>query len=188
MAGSRTLLPRQSDPLSDRSSVSPAQHPTQRCPASSSCLKQLPSSRRQSGFRNGPCSNSPDGGFSEVRLVYIDGPHHSRPPAVHPGAPVALFHCDLSWPQEAATHWRFLMRWRFPLVLSLIAFVAVSCDQQLVSPEVDQVASEATFDFMNNPDGGSLIIDRWESHWRACWQDSDNGLFVCHVTTPGGGT
>ena len=80
------------------------------------------------------------------------------------------------------------MRWRIPLVLSLIAFVAVSCDQQLVSPEVDQVASEATFDFMNNPDGGSLIIDRWESHWRACWQDFDNGLFVCHVTTtPGGG-
>lgn len=78
------------------------------------------------------------------------------------------------------------MRWRIPLVAVLALFVAVSCDQKLVEPAADEVASEATFDFMNNPDGGSLIVDRWESHWRACWLDSDNGLFVCHVTAPPG--
>jgi hypothetical protein len=41
------------------------------------------------------------------------------------------------------------MRWRIPLIVALVAFVAVSCDQQPVEPPVDQGA-EATFDFTNN--------------------------------------
>jgi hypothetical protein len=61
------------------------------------------------------------------------------------------------------------MRWRIPLLLTLVAFVAVSCDQQPVEPQPDQVA-EATFDWMNNPDNGNPKILRYEDeYWWQPW-------------------
>jgi hypothetical protein len=43
------------------------------------------------------------------------------------------------------------MRWRIPIVVLLALFVAVSCDQQPVSPTDDQVVAESPpFNFTNN--------------------------------------
>ena len=86
--------------------------------------------------------------------------------------------------------WRHPLCWmlnsRIPLVAVLALFVAVSCDQQPVEPAGDQVASEATFDFMNNPDNGNPRVDRWEDYWRFCWSDADSEYRyrVCHVSYP----
>ncbi|MEJ2548509.1 MAG: hypothetical protein P8125_11980 [Gemmatimonadota bacterium] len=77
------------------------------------------------------------------------------------------------------------MRWRIPLVLALVALVSVSCEQQPVEPQNEQV-SEATFDFLNNPDNGNPRITRYEDYWRFCWSDADSEYRyrVCHVSFP----
>lgn len=80
------------------------------------------------------------------------------------------------------------MRSRIPLALVLLAFVAVSCDQQPVAPVIDETAAELpTFNWMNNPDGGSFRIFRSGEHFAACWSDEKNGLRACHATIPLGG-
>ena len=87
------------------------------------------------------------------------------------------------------------MRWRIPIVVLLALFVAVSCDQQPVSPTGDQVVAEApAFNWLNNPDNGNLKIYRDAFDWIECWSDAEgsgegNGLRACHGTFPlGGGT
>jgi len=56
------------------------------------------------------------------------------------------------------------MRWRVPLLITLVAFLAVSCDQQPVAPTSDQTVAEApAFNFMNGPDRpGKSPISRYE--------------------------
>ncbi len=82
------------------------------------------------------------------------------------------------------------MRWRVPLLLTLIAFAAVSCDQQPASPTADQVVAEApAFNWMNNPDNGNIKVYRDAFDFIACWTDPENGLRACHGTVPlGDGT
>jgi hypothetical protein len=52
------------------------------------------------------------------------------------------------------------MRWRITLTAALVAFVAVSCDQQPAGPATDEVAEAPTFEFSNGPDepGSSQIL------------------------------
>lgn len=54
------------------------------------------------------------------------------------------------------------MRWRIPLVLTLVLFVAVSCDQQPVEP----VATAPSLDFGNGPPEAGVVLrsDDWE-YW-----------------------
>jgi hypothetical protein len=88
------------------------------------------------------------------------------------------------------------MRWRIPLLLTVVAFVAVSCDQQPVGPANDQAVVEApSFNWMNNRDNGNPRIYRSETDWVYCWSDAEgtdnepNGLRACHGTLPlGDGT
>ena len=54
------------------------------------------------------------------------------------------------------------MRCRLPLFLALFALIAVSCDQQPVEPPTGEVSTEASFDFLNNPDNGDPRIWRGE--------------------------
>jgi hypothetical protein len=67
------------------------------------------------------------------------------------------------------------MRWRIPLVLSLVAFVAVSCDQQPAEPTADQLADAPTFNFENAPPF-SGIIERAEFPAAYSWVDFKSGL------------
>jgi len=67
------------------------------------------------------------------------------------------------------------MRWRIPLLLALVAFVAVSCDQQLVEPTEDQVAEAPTFKIEDAPPF-SGIIERAEFPAAWTWIDSKSGL------------
>jgi len=79
------------------------------------------------------------------------------------------------------------MRWRIPIVAILALFVAVSCDQQPVSPTGDQVVAESpAFNWMNNPDNGNFKVYRDAFDWRYCWTDPDSGLRACHGTVPYG--
>jgi hypothetical protein len=72
------------------------------------------------------------------------------------------------------------MRWRIPLALVLLAFVAVSCDQQPVEPIGEQSVAEApTFDFTNNPDNGNPRIFRYENQSLSTW------VFPADVTPDG---
>ena len=64
------------------------------------------------------------------------------------------------------------MRWRIPLIVALVAFVAVSCDQQPVEPESDTgitTPSESTPALAKKPPPGQamLLTDYewvWERH------------------------
>ena len=78
------------------------------------------------------------------------------------------------------------MRCRLPLFLALFALIAVSCDQQPVEPPTGEVSTEASFDFLNNPDNGNPRIWRGEDYWRFCWSDADSDYRdrVCHVSYP----
>ena len=80
------------------------------------------------------------------------------------------------------------MRWRIPLLLSLIAIVAVSCDQQPAEPTGDQVVSETpAFNFSNND--GFFAHGRIYRHphggigWWGL--DGESGLIV-HLSTESG--
>jgi hypothetical protein len=78
------------------------------------------------------------------------------------------------------------MRWRIPLLIVLLAFVAVSCDQQPTSPVNDQaVVENPTFNWMNDH-GGSLRVYRFADDYAACWTGR-TGLRACHATVPLGG-
>jgi len=80
------------------------------------------------------------------------------------------------------------MRWRIPLAIVLLAFMAVSCDQQPVAPTSDQAIAEApAFDWMNNPYNGNIKVYRDAFDFVACWTDEDSGLRACHGTVPLGG-
>lgn len=76
------------------------------------------------------------------------------------------------------------MRWRIPLLLSLIGIVAVSCDQQPVDPTTDQAAEAPSFDWTNNPDNGNIKVYRDGFDFVLCWSDEENGLRACHGTVP----
>ena len=58
------------------------------------------------------------------------------------------------------------MRWRIPLVLILVLFVAVSCDQQPVEPVEQPVATAPQFNFSNGPRESGVVVrdDYWESY------------------------
>jgi hypothetical protein len=74
------------------------------------------------------------------------------------------------------------MRWRIPLLLSLIAIVAVNCDQQPAAPVTDQAVAEApTFDWMNNPDNGNEKVYRSYEDFILCIGfDNAPNLRACH--------
>lgn len=72
------------------------------------------------------------------------------------------------------------MRWRISLAVVLLAFVAVSCDQQPVEPATDQVAETPTFNFMNGPENpGKSGVERlyWEDCWW-CGTIDGNGVYL----------
>ncbi|KPK02626.1 MAG: hypothetical protein AMS20_11825 [Gemmatimonas sp. SG8_28] len=54
------------------------------------------------------------------------------------------------------------MRWRIPLFITLVALVAVSCDQQPAGPLTDEVAAGPTFNFMNGPPAPNPYMVRYE--------------------------
>jgi len=74
-------------------------------------------------------------------------------------------------------------------VIILSLFMALtSCGREPVAP----VPSDGTaFNWMNNPDGGSVRISRVEEGFIACWSDgaadAATGLRACHSTFPLGG-
>jgi hypothetical protein len=76
------------------------------------------------------------------------------------------------------------MRWRIPLFLTLVALVAVSCDQQPVEPIGEQAVAEApTFNFMNGPEiPGKSPVSRFvlegDSHYWCGSTDPASDLFA----------
>ena len=75
------------------------------------------------------------------------------------------------------------MRWRIPLVVVLALFVAVSCDQQLVEPEVDQVVETPAFNYMNgpaNPGQSGVTRDLLEGCWWCVTNSGDGQYFAAH--------
>ena len=54
------------------------------------------------------------------------------------------------------------MRWRVSILLTLVAFVAVSCDQQPAEPVAEQVTASPTFNFMNGPPAPTPYLVRYE--------------------------
>jgi len=70
------------------------------------------------------------------------------------------------------------------LLLALIPFLVVACDQAPVEPSARQAAADLSFDWMNNPDVGNLKVYRYEDGMAACWTDPTNGLRACHATVP----
>ena len=77
------------------------------------------------------------------------------------------------------------MRWRILLVVPLVLFVAMSCDQQPVEPPVgEDVAVTPTLDWMNNPDNGNEKLYRSYEHFVLCFSDDDLPLRACHGTVP----
>ena len=71
------------------------------------------------------------------------------------------------------------MRWRISLVVALVTFVAVSCDQQPVEPAAEQVAEAPAFNFMNGPlNPGNSGIDRWNGWSWGALVDFDEGLIL----------
>ena len=67
------------------------------------------------------------------------------------------------------------MRWRVPLVVVLAFFVAVSCDQQPIGPDTDQVAEAPVFNFTKNPDAGPKIFRGDDLEWAVFWMDFKRG-------------
>ena len=77
------------------------------------------------------------------------------------------------------------MRWQIPLVVALVTFVAVSCDQQPVEPPADQVAEAPAFNWMNNPDNGNVKIYRSYFDFTICIGfDNLPDILACHSTVP----
>jgi hypothetical protein len=75
------------------------------------------------------------------------------------------------------------MRWRIPLLLALVAFVAVSCDQQPVGPADGEVAQAPTFNFMNGPElPGNSQVNRLDGPFDYWVQstDPDRDLYAFH--------
>ena len=74
------------------------------------------------------------------------------------------------------------MRWRIPLLLTLVAFVAVSCDQQPAAPVSDQVVAEApAFNWMNN-DGWHGKTFRASSNYGWVGWDVEGELIATMMT------
>jgi hypothetical protein len=67
------------------------------------------------------------------------------------------------------------MRWQIPLVVALVAFVAVSCDQQPVEPQADQVAEAPAFNYVNGPSEAGLVL-RYEGGVAFWLADEKTGL------------
>ena len=67
------------------------------------------------------------------------------------------------------------MRWQIPLVVALVTFVAVSCDQQPVEPLADQVAEAPAFNYSNN-DGllanGKILRHGHDGFIWLAWDDT----------------
>jgi hypothetical protein len=77
------------------------------------------------------------------------------------------------------------MRRRIPLVLALVALVAVGCEQQPVDPTGDvAVAAAPVFDWMNNPDNGNIKVMRSSSDFVWYWFDDELPLAAIHSTLP----
>jgi hypothetical protein len=77
------------------------------------------------------------------------------------------------------------MRWRIPLALALVSFLAVSCDQQPVEPTGDvAVATTPTFDWMNNPDNGNIKVYRESTDYVLYFFDDELPLAAIHSTLP----
>ncbi|MCL7958347.1 MAG: hypothetical protein M8860_01740 [marine benthic group bacterium] len=58
------------------------------------------------------------------------------------------------------------MRWRIPLIATLVLFTAISCDQSTTAPEPTAVAESPSFNFMNGPaNPGEAWIERWNGQW-----------------------
>jgi hypothetical protein len=74
------------------------------------------------------------------------------------------------------------MRWQMPLALALAMLVAVSCDQQPVEPQTDQVAEAPAFNFMSGPKNpGNSGIDRWNGRrFSNNTTDPERGLLAAH--------
>ena len=95
------------------------------------------------------------------------------------------------------------MRWRIPLVVALVAFVAVSCDQQPVEPPTDEAAATPMFapqdgngnkrifnfdDFYEDwvDCGGGVSLDLRDITWAqrfpySGWTDNGRKKFVWHI-------
>ncbi|MGB5301879.1 MAG: hypothetical protein WBP10_18055 [Thermoanaerobaculia bacterium] len=71
------------------------------------------------------------------------------------------------------------MRWRIPLIVALVSFVALSCDQQPVEPVPDQVAEAPALNFMNGPENpGNSPVYRFRDYGYGSVFDFDRGLRV----------
>ena len=69
------------------------------------------------------------------------------------------------------------MRWRIPLVVALVAFVAASCDQQPAEPPAQQVVEAPAFNFMNGPENpGESPVYRFRDYGPGSLFDFDRGL------------
>jgi hypothetical protein len=63
------------------------------------------------------------------------------------------------------------MRWRIPILLALVGFVAASCDQQPAEPQLDHVTEALTLNFMNGPENpGESDVYRWDGRF-IFWTD-----------------
>ena len=75
------------------------------------------------------------------------------------------------------------MRWRILILVSLIAFVAVSCDQQPAAPQAEQVAEAPAFNWMKgpaNPGNSGVIRELLEDCWWCGTSSGDGQLLATH--------
>jgi hypothetical protein len=67
----------------------------------------------------------------------------------------------------------------------VLAGLAVACTDQATAPEQQQTPAIAA-DFMNNPDGGGAVVDRFAwGYWNVAWNNLPaNTVRVYHTTFP----
>jgi len=73
------------------------------------------------------------------------------------------------------------MRWRIPLVVVLALFVAVSCDQQPVEPQVNEVAEVPSI--LTSADGNNGAV-RWIPDPECGVIDGDGEFFILEFDAP----
>ena len=67
------------------------------------------------------------------------------------------------------------MRWRIPLVVALVAFVAVSCDQQPVEPPTDDAAATPLYSPADG-DGNKRVFE-WDDYYEG-FVDCGGGVYL----------
>jgi hypothetical protein len=78
------------------------------------------------------------------------------------------------------------MRWQIPLVVALVAFVAVSCDQQPVEPPQEAAVTIPSFDFSNGPTHpGNSKVFRYNDMIVEGWLTEDDDLWAYAYSEPG---